>query len=191
MERNHLGVRDPLSRGERAQRRQSFQYAIRQLVSRNLHDDFLKLIGHDVSICIRVKVSECLTQPFALQALDELSEFRVAQNMGAATTSFPEVELDPVTVKVERDRIGASSANSTGKDGLEFVKGDRSRRVGIEVLKGDLVVGIWAFENGFKDGKVFPGDEAATVDVGYVEEDGVLGALDFGKVFGGRDGVDE
>jgi hypothetical protein len=191
VERNHFGVRDPLARGKGTQRRQSFQYGIRQLVSRDLHDDFLEFVRHDVSISIRVKVSERLTESFALQALDELGEFRVPQHVGSTTTSFAEVELDPITVKVERDRIGAPGANGTRKDGLEFVKGDGPRGIGVKVLKGDLVVGVGAFEHGLEDGKVLPGDEAAAADVGDVEEDGVLGALDFGKVFGGCDGVDE
>lgn len=160
-------------------------------MSRDLHDNFLKLIRLDVSICIGIKVSERLTESFTLQALDELGEFRVSQNVGSTATSFPKVELDPIAIKVERDRIGAPRANSMREDLFEFVKRDGSRRVGVKVLKGDLVVGIRALEHGFEDGKVFPGDETAAADVCYVEEDTILGALDFGKVLGGSDGIDE
>jgi len=83
----------------RAEGREASEDRLGELVAGNLDDDALEVLGGNVSVAILVEEVVRLAETLALEALDELSELRVAKNVLCATLA--EVELDPVAVKVE------------------------------------------------------------------------------------------
>jgi hypothetical protein len=77
MERDDLGITDLLPGTQRTERRQPLQDRIRQLVSSEFENDPLELFRSDVTIAVFVKVTERLSETFALESLDELGKLRV------------------------------------------------------------------------------------------------------------------
>jgi hypothetical protein len=69
-------------------------------VSSDLHHDLLELGGSNEPIIVGIKVSEGLSNSFSPEPFEELGEFLETNNM--VTASFTKVQLDPVTVVVER-----------------------------------------------------------------------------------------
>ena len=92
-------------------------------------------------------------------------------------------------VKVKRNRVWA---NVGGENPLELVKSDGTRaipspdisyqtwhrvgetRIHVEILKGHVIVCVWAFEQGLEDHKVIPRQKAALRRVRDAKEDGEL-----------------
>lgn len=61
-------------------------------------DDHLELLGSDKAILVGVEVFERLTKSFALQALHELRELVVIEDM--ATVPLAQVQFHPVAVMI-------------------------------------------------------------------------------------------
>lgn len=99
MESKDLRVRDPLTGRHEVERRQSLDDGIAELVTRNLDHDLLKFRRSNKPIIVGIKVSECLSDSFSPEALEELGEFLETDDM--VPTSFTEVQLDPVAIVVE------------------------------------------------------------------------------------------
>jgi hypothetical protein len=72
---------------------------IAELVTGNLDHDFLKFGRSNKPIVIGIKEPKCLPDSFSPEPLEELGEFLESDDM--VTTSFTEVQLDPVAVVVE------------------------------------------------------------------------------------------
>lgn len=125
MERNDFRITNLHTRVHGTQRWQSLQDRVGQFVTGDFlvtqpdapgawthNNDSLEFLRSDVAISILVKVVECLPQSLSLVSFDKLGEFRIwtsafvaflsptAKNM--SSPSFPNVQLHPVTVKVER-----------------------------------------------------------------------------------------